>query len=74
MHNDKLTLQQIWRDHKWLIILAAAAFIFAVSVISYGFFKTIFLFACVAVGVYVGYRLDRRNKTDQSEDDFYHGR
>jgi len=74
MDNDKLTLLQLWRDHKWLIILALAAFVFAVSVISYGFFKTIFLFACVAAGIYAGYRLDLRKKKDKSEDDFYNGR
>ncbi len=74
MNNEKFDLEQIWRDHKWLIILTVAAFLFAVCVISYGFFKTVFLFVCVAAGVVIGCRLDKKAKDGSSEDDFYHGR
>jgi len=62
MDSSKFDPMNIWKEHKWLIIMAVASFLFAVSVISYGFFKTIFLFICVAIGVYAGIWLDRRNK------------
>jgi len=72
MDVDKV-LQEIWKKYKWTILLAFVGLIFAVSVITYGFFKALFIFACMAVCVYFGLKLDRRAQNKRkAEDPFYH--
>lgn len=72
---NKMTLAEFWRDHKWTIILTALAFLFAVCVITYGFFKAVFIFICVGLGLYAGIQLDKRNQhKDKSEDYWENGR
>ena len=72
MEADKV-LQEIWKKYKWTILLALAGLVFAISVITYGFFKALFIFVCIAVGVYVGLTLDRRAQNKRKvEDPFYH--
>lgn len=72
---NRLTLAQLWRDHKWTIVLTVLAFIFAICVISYGFFKAVFIFLCVGLGLFLGRRLDRKNpQKDKSEDFWDNGR
>lgn len=53
-------LIELLKRYKWTIGLAVAALIFAVSVISYGFFKTLFLFVCLGLGVWGGLTIDKR--------------
>lgn len=69
--DDKNLLEQL-KKYKWTILLAVAALVFAVSVISYGFFKTIFLFACLAAGVWGGLTIDKRAARKNSEEPFRH--
>lgn len=57
---DEKNLLEMLKRHKWTVGLAVGALIFAVSVISYGFFKTLFLFACIALGVWGGLMIDKR--------------
>ena len=57
---DEQNLLELLKRYKWTIGLAIGALIFAVSVISYGFFKTLFLFACIALGVWGGLTIDKR--------------
>lgn len=72
METDKV-LRDLWRKYKWTVLLALAGLIFAVSVISYGFFKALFIFICIAAGVYIGIVLDRKsNNKRKAEDSFYH--
>ena len=61
-----------FEQHKRLIlgysIVLVIALIFAVSVISYGFFKTLFLFVCIALGVWGGLLIDKRAKENKGKD------
>ena len=57
---DDKNLLEFLKRHKWTVGLAIGALIFAVSVISYGFFKTLFLFACIALGIWGGLMIDKR--------------
>ena len=57
---DEKNLLEMLKRHKWTVGLAVGALIFAVSVISYGFFKTLFPFACIALGVWGGLMIDKR--------------
>ena len=71
MEWNRYTLQELWRDHKWAILLPVLAFIFAVCVISYGFFRAVFIFVCVGLGLYGGLLLDRRQRRKGKSEDFY---
>ena len=67
------TLLEIWKRYKWTILLTLTGFIFAICVITYGFFEALFIFICIAAGVYVGIRLDKRTGNKRkTEDPFYH--
>ena len=68
---NKTTLAQLWQEHKWAIHLTVLAFIFAICVISYGFFKALFIFLCVGVGLFAGVHLDRRKQRKEKMEDFY---
>ena len=71
MEPDK-TLLEIWHKYKWTILLAFFGLIFAVCVITYGFFKSLFLFLCIAAGIFIGLQIDKKTaKKRQSEDSYY---
>jgi len=57
---NKTTIAELWRQHKWAIILALLGLVFALFVISYGFFRALFIYICVALGVFFGMQLDRK--------------
>lgn len=59
MESDR-ELILFWQQHKWTILLAIAGLIFAVSVITYGLFRTVFLFLCIAAGVWGGMKIDKK--------------
>ncbi|MBQ6808797.1 MAG: DUF2273 domain-containing protein [Firmicutes bacterium] len=68
---NKATLAQLWKEHKWTISLTVLAFLFAVCVISYGFFKALFIFLCVGVGIFAGLQLDRKHQHKDKTEDFW---
>lgn len=65
---DEKNLLELLKRYRWTILLAVGALIFAVSVISYGFFKTLFLFVCIALGVWGGLLIDKRAKENKGKD------
>ena len=65
---DDKNLLELLKRYRWTILLAVGALIFAVSVISYGFFKTLFLFVCIALGVWGGLLIDKRAKENKGKD------
>ena len=65
---DEKNLLELLKRYRWTIGLAVGALIFAVSVISYGFFKTLFLFVCIALGVWGGLLIDKRAKENKGKD------
>ena len=69
---DEKNLLELLKRHKWTIGLAIGALIFAVSVISYGFFKTLFLFICLGLGVWGGLLIDKRAREKGGKDPLDH--
>lgn len=65
---DDRNLLETLKRYKWTVLLAVAALVFAVSVISYGFFKTLFLFICLALGVWGGLLIDKRAREKGGKD------
>ena len=65
---DEKNLLELLKRYRWTILLAVGALIFAVSVISYGFFKTLFLFVCIALGIWGGLLIDKRAKENKGKD------
>ena len=65
---DEKNLLELLKRYRWTILLAVGALIFAVSVISYGFFKTLFLFVCIALGVWGGLLIDKRAQDNKGKD------
>ena len=63
-------LMELWRHYKWTILLTVGALLFAVSVISYGFFKALFLFACLALGVWGGLTIDKRAAAKRNAEEY----
>lgn len=70
MESEKFLLE-IWRNHKWMLLLAVAGLVFAICVISYGFFKALFIFICVAVGVLVGTQIDKTVRDKRKSGGYY---
>lgn len=59
------------RNHKWQILCAVIGLLFALFVISYGFWKAIFICVCIAGGLYIGKKLDSKlNIKDAVEEIF----
>ena len=70
MEMDKQLLE-LWRNHKWKIILAAGGFFFALLAIHYSFLKAIFIYLCIALGVWGGRIIDKKTHLRQSVEDFF---
>ena len=65
---DDFNLLELLKRYKWTVLLAIAALIFAVSVISYGFFKALFLFVCLALGVWGGLLIDKKAREGKGKE------
>jgi len=61
----------LWTNHKGKIIGAAIGLVFALFVISYGFFQALFIFICVAAGIYIGKKIDSKVNIRQSVEDIF---
>jgi len=64
-------LVYIWRNHRGKMIGVALGLIFALFVISYGFFEALFICFCIAVGLYVGKKIDDKMNNRRSSDDIF---
>lgn len=57
--NSKL-LAEIWENHSGKIIGATVGFIIAVLILTFGFFRALFVLFCVGAGYLVGKRIDEK--------------
>jgi len=71
MGTDKQQLLDFWREHKWALLLAVAGFFFALLAIKYSFFKAVFIYLCVALGVWGGRLLDKKTGVREKVKDFF---
>jgi len=61
MEVDKF-LAELWRNHRGKIIGILLGFLFALFVVSFNFWKAIFITLCICIGFYIGKKID--NKVD----------
>ena len=64
-------LVNLWHNHKGKILGVLGGLIFAILVISYGFFAALFICLCIAAGFYIGKRIDAKINIRQSVGDIF---
>ena len=57
--NSKL-LEEIWQNHSGKLLGVLLGFLFGILVITFGFFRTLFVVFCVVAGYVVGKRIDQK--------------
>lgn len=57
--NYKL-LAEIWQNHSGKILGVSLGFIIGILVLTFGFFRTLFIVMCVTAGYVVGKRIDEK--------------
>ncbi|WP_236614588.1 DUF2273 domain-containing protein [Sporomusa ovata] len=57
--NSKL-LEEIWQQHSGKLLGVVFGFVFGILVLSFGFFRTLFVVLCAVVGYIVGKRIDQK--------------
>lgn len=57
---EKEKVYEFCRAHRFELLGAAAGFGVAAVILSIGFFKTLFVFICTAVGYYIGKKLSQK--------------
>lgn len=57
--NSKL-LEEIWQNHSGKLLGVLLGFLFGILVITFGFFRTLFVVFCVIAGYVVGKRIDQK--------------
>lgn len=57
--NSKL-LEELWQHHSGKILGVTLGFAFGILVITFGFFRTLFVVLCVISGYVVGKRIDQK--------------
>lgn len=70
MENDRQILDFL-RKHIWTILLALAGLFFALLAIKYTFLKAIFIFLCIALGLWIGRMIDKKTNVRKSVEDFF---
>ncbi|WP_196594608.1 DUF2273 domain-containing protein [Pectinatus sottacetonis] len=61
----KKYIEILWHDHRGCITGFSAGFIISLSILVFGFFKTIFVLFFAGVGLFIGNKID--NDDDLSE-------
>jgi len=64
-------LLEFWRKHKWVVILGLAGLFFALLAIKYSFLKALFIYLCIAIGVWIGRILDRKTNVREKIEGFF---
>jgi len=64
-------LFELWRSHKGKFIGVICGLIFALFVISYGFWKALFICLCILVGFYLGKKVDSKIDIRKSVEDLF---
>lgn len=57
--NQKL-FEELWQRHSGKIVGCSAGFAVGILVITFGFFRTLFLICCIGAGYIVGKRIDEK--------------
>ncbi|MCR4963598.1 MAG: DUF2273 domain-containing protein [Firmicutes bacterium] len=63
---DDKTILTFLRDHKWTIVCGCIGLVFALCVITYGFWRALFICLCIAAGIFLGKKLDEKWNISES--------
>ena len=66
---DNLIL--FWQRHYGKIIGCLVGLLFALSVVKYGFWRSIFILACLGIGYYIGKKVDDKVDIRQAVDNLF---
>lgn len=58
MLND--ILNDIWNNYRGRLLCSVCGLFLGVVVLWLGFFKALFLMACISMGFFIGYKLDKK--------------
>ncbi len=51
---------ELWENHRGKVIGVLLGLVFGLMVISFGFFKALFVTLCILIGFWIGRRLDNK--------------
>lgn len=57
----KLLLEEAWHNHRGKLVGTILGIIIGVSILLFGFFKTLFIMICGLIGLFVGKRVDEKD-------------
>jgi len=57
----KLLLEEAWHNHRGKLVGTILGIIIGISILLFGFFKTIFIMICGLIGLFVGKRVDEKD-------------
>jgi len=57
---ERKLFEEIWQQHSGKIIGISIGFTLGVLIISFGFFRTLFIMLCVVAGFVIGKRIDEK--------------
>ena len=57
---ERKLFEEIWQQHSGKIIGISIGFTLGVLIISFGFFRTLFIILCVVAGFVIGKRIDEK--------------
>lgn len=57
----KLLLEEAWHNHRGKLVGTILGIIIGISILLFGFFKTLFIIICGLVGLFVGKRVDEKD-------------
>jgi uncharacterized membrane protein len=57
----KLLLEEAWHNHRGKLVGTILGIIIGISILLFGFFKTLFIMICGLIGLFVGKRVDEKD-------------
>lgn len=57
----KKCIESLWENHRGKSLGVVLGLVISLSILLFGFFKTIFVLLCVGVGLFIGNKIDRED-------------
>ena len=57
----KILLEEAWHNHRGKLVGTILGIIIGISILLFGFFKTLFIMICGLIGLFVGKRVDEKD-------------
>lgn len=64
---------QLWDNHRGKIIGVLAALLIGIIILSFGFWRSLFLLACILVGLFIGHHVDAKASIKKTLRKFFNG-